>query len=530
MLKNLMLFGFIISILLGACVGIDTAIDTSSSKQIVYILSTEPGSIDPHITDETEIAIPLRQIYDTLIYRDPQTKNFVPGLAESWSVSSDGLVYTLNLKQGVIFHNGEMFDAQAVGSNFDRILQTSTNNSKSRSLLGTYERYEIIDTYTIRLILRTSYSPFLDALSQPYLGIASPSALADYSTNRYQFHQVGTGPFYLEEYVPGNRIIIRRNESYTWGPSFYSPQEENSIEVVEFRFIATPSGRFNAINIGSAQIVNDLLPSDARGLTANSTIQVIPVRLPGMPMQFLINTTRFPTDNLVVRQALLYASNRNIIADTVFQRFSSVAWGPITPATLFYDRSVEGIYATDIITAQELLSESGYQDTNQDGILDLGGVDLEVVIMIPPGALTTEVAQLLQDQWRAIGVRTILDPLPTMSALESRRLTNDYNLIAISSTGLDPVLLNSYFLSSGINNWSRFTTPQLDSFLVDASQRLEFNVRGDMYSQLQQYIMSQAVLLPIREAVILNASVAEVQNVTFDAYAIPILNNFVLID
>src|SRR5690606_14925195 len=149
--------------------------------------------------------------------RHPDTNEIVAGLATDWSISEDGLVYTFTLRQGVVFHDGTPFNAQAVGTNLDRITSPQTASQLAAFLLGPYAGYEVIDDYTIRILLSSPYSPLLDSLAQVYLGIASPTALSQYSENRYQFHQVGTGPFQFVELVPGDRLVIERNPDYNWG-------------------------------------------------------------------------------------------------------------------------------------------------------------------------------------------------------------------------------------------------------------------------------------------------------------------------
>ncbi len=164
-------------------------------NRIVYGLTLSPSGFDPHIHQSSEIGIVLRQVYDTLVYRDPDTGAFVSGLAESWSVSTDQTVYTFVLKQGVKFHDGTSFDAAAVGANLNRITAPETRSQNALALLGPYSGFEIIDDFTIAIRLSEPFSPFLDSLSQFYLGIASPTALSAYSVERYQFNQVGTGPY-----------------------------------------------------------------------------------------------------------------------------------------------------------------------------------------------------------------------------------------------------------------------------------------------------------------------------------------------
>jgi peptide/nickel transport system substrate-binding protein len=512
-----------------ACSTAAQAQQSTPTNRIVYGLTFLPSGFDPHINASSELGIPLRQVYDTLVYRDPQTGEFVPGLAVSWTISDDGLIYSFSLRQGVKFHDGTPFNAQAVAANLDRIVSPATASQKAVFMLGPYMGYEIVDEYTIRLILSEPYSPLLDSLSQVYLGIASPTALGEYSNNRYQFHQVGTGPFIFVEYVSGDRIVLRRNHDYVWGPPFYQQASENSVEEIEFRFFTDPPTRALALESGEAHVMGELLPIDTRVLTGNSELQVIPVSVPGQPLQFMMNTRRFPTDALAIRQALLFGANRNAIIDAVYQRFSPVAWGPLAATTLYYDPALNGAYGHDTGQARSLLTASGFQDTNYDGYLDIGGADLQVEVIVPPWGLIPEVAQLLQDQWRTIGIRAILKPVPTLPTLVDEVETGEYNLVAFYSFGMDPSLLNQYFLSDGVNNWTGYSSIELDNILREAVRQGDPGVRGALYSQAQRLIMEQALILPIRDYVNLNASSANLEGLDFDSYGwFPILNNVTL--
>lgn len=509
-----------------ACLPALDAQRAAPSGRIIYGLTLQPSGFDPHIHRSSELGIPLRQVYDTLVYRDPQTDAFVPGLAESWIISDDGLVYTFTLRQGVTFHDGTPFNAQAVGANLDRIVNPETASQRAIFMLGPYERYEIPDAYTIRLILSAPYSPLLDSLAQVYLGIASPTALASYSNNRYQFHQVGTGPFRFVEYVPGNRVVIERNPDYAWGPSFYRPITEQSIAVVEFRFFEDPPTRSLSLESGDTQIMGELLPTDARAFTGNSAIRLLPVSIPGQPLQFFMNTNRFPTDNRATRQALLFGTNRNAIIDGIFQRFSPVAWGPLSASTLYYNPQMNGLYNFDLIQAQSLLASAGYADSNGDGVLDIGGVDVVVDIIVPPWGLLPQVAELLRDQWLTLGIRTNLIPVPTFPALLEAVQSGAYNLVAFDTPGLDPALLNSYYLSDGVNNWTGFQNDTLDDLLNQAVITVDEATRRSLYGRVQQLIMDEALILPIRDYVNLNASSARLDGLSFDPYGwFPLLHN-----
>ncbi|MCB9451825.1 MAG: hypothetical protein H6672_10320 [Anaerolineaceae bacterium] len=503
-----------------------TTVPSQAANRIVYGLTLEPSGFDPHIHRSSELGIALRQVYDTLVYRDPVTKQFVPGLASAWEISEDGLTYTFSLRQDVKFHDGTPFNAQAVAVNLDRITNPDTASQYAVFLLGPYAGYEIVDNYTIRIILSEPYSPLLDSLSQVYLGIASPAALAEYSLNRYQFHQVGTGPFIFVELVPGDRLVIRRNPDYAWGPSFYTPPAANAVDEIEFRFFTDPPTRSLALEGGSAQVMGELLPGDARALATNSAIQLLPTPIPGQPLQFIMNTLRFPTDNRAVRQALLFGTNRDSIIDAVYQRFSPVAWGPLAASTRYYTRDMVGLYSYDIGQARSLLASLGYLDTNNDGILEISGVDLTVDVLVPPWGLIPETAQLLQDQWATIGIRARLEPVPTFGALLERVSSGEFNLVAFNAFGVDPSFLNQYFLTDGSSNWTGFGSVELDNILNEAVRQTDDTVRASLYAQAQRIIMDEALILPIRDYVNLNGASATLQGLTFDAYGwFPLLAN-----
>jgi peptide/nickel transport system substrate-binding protein len=511
-------------LLVGCAPGVERQI--SSEKRVVYGLTLKPTGIDPHIHRSSELGIPLRQVYDTLIYREPNSSTFVPGLAVEWSISPDGLIYTFNLRDDVTFHDGTPFNAMAVAANLDRITNPETLSERAVFMLGPYRGYEIVDNYTIRILLNEPYSPLLDSLAQVYLGVASPAALNEYSNNRYQFHQVGTGPFTFVEYVPHERLVIRRNPDYTWGPSFYSPPDEHSVTEIEFRFFDDPPTRVLALESDEAQIMGEILPTDARLLTGNSTIQLTPTSIPGQPLQFLMNTRNFPTDTRVVRQALLLGTNRNAIIDAVFQGFSPVAWGPITASTLYYDRDMNGLYVHDINQARGLLESQGYRDTNNDGFVDVAGITIEVTVIVPPWGLIPQVAELMQDQWRTIGIKTVLRPVPTLTALRESVNRGDYNLVAFNTAGIDPAFLNDFFLSNGNLNWTGFSSADLDSMLLQASRETDGALRRNLYAQIQRAIMNEALILPIRDYVNINAQSASLQSLEFDPYGwFPLLHN-----
>jgi peptide/nickel transport system substrate-binding protein len=387
-----------------------------------------------------------------------------------------------------------------------------------------------VDDYTITLHLSEPYAPLLDGLSQVYLGIASPKALAEYTKNTYQWHQVGTGPYKLVEMVPREKIVLQRNEDYWGGPVFYADVTPQSVDTIEFRFYQDSPTRSLALESGEVQMIGELLPTDAELLIGNPTLRIYRVPVSGTPQQLFFNTQLAPTDDVNVRQALLYGTNRTAIIDAVFQGQSPVAYGPLVSVMKpFYDPSVESMYPYDPDYARSLLGGAGYTDTNGDGMLERDGVPLKLTMTFAPWNQMADVAQLIQSQWHDLGIDLNLDQVPDFPTLSSRQQEGNYNLIGFYDFGTDPSILNQFYLSDGANNWSHFSDEELDNWLHEGVRQTADEARVPVYQSAQQRIMEQAVVLPIREYVNLDGASAKLDGVIFSAQGWwPLLRNLQL--
>lgn len=526
------LLALLLVLCLGGVAGVLVLRDDEAAldgNAIVYGLTLNPSGFDPHRNASSELGIPFFSVYDTLVYRHPQTPDFVPGLAERWEMTPDGLAWTFYLRQDVTFHDGTPFDANAVAATLDRITNPELRSQKAIFLLGPYTGYTIVDPYTITLHLAEPYAPLLDALSQVYLGIPSPAALAATTNNSYQWNQVGTGPYRLHEFVPGDHITLKRNTDYAWGPVFYAPVTDQSIDTIEFRFFEDAATRSLALQSGEVDMIGELLPTDAELLVGNTAIQIYRVPIPGMPQQMFINSQRAPTDTLAVRQALIYATNRTAIADAVFQGESPVAYGPLTSSTPFYDPEVTTFYPFDPDFARSLLQGIGYEDPDDDGILERDGQPLRLTLVFTPWNQMSDVAVLIQSQWRTVGIDLELRQVPDFPSLVAEAEAGEYHLIAMNDVAVDPSLLNRFYLSTGADNWSGIADPELDGWLLEATRQSSPELRANLYKAVQMRIMEQAVVLPLREFVNINGATADLDGVVFSAQGWwPLLRNLQL--
>lgn len=491
----------------------DITAESRASRRLIYGLTLAPSGIDPHVNASSELGIPLTNVYDTLVYQDPDTGEFVPGLAERWEISEDGQVYTFDLKQDVTFHDGTPFNAEAVRVNLERVADPDTASQKAVFLLGPYERTEILDDDTVQIHLREPYAPLLDALSQVYLGIASPAALEEWGPD-YQFHQVGTGPFRFVEYVPNDHLTLARNPDYAWGPPVWDSEQAQLAEI-EFRFFVDPATRAPALETGEVHVLGEIPPRDAVRLADQDAFTLYQVPIPGQPSQFFMNTQLAPLDNPSVRRALLYATDRQAIVQTLFRDTSPVAYGPLSAATRAYAPRVQDYYAHDPQQSIDLLVEAGWQDRDRDGVRERDGVPLQLTAALGGWGFNPDIAQLLQAQWSAIGIELQAEVLPYPALLEAGQ-TGSHHLIGFYLFGSDPDLLAAFYHSDGGFNFSHVSDADLDRWLEQGAATRGAG-RSELYAQAQQHIMEQALVLPVRDYTNLVVADSAVQGLQFDA-------------
>ncbi|MCH7567541.1 MAG: hypothetical protein IH787_07800 [Nitrospirae bacterium] len=165
------------------------ASDPSPGRELSYGLTLAPTGIDPHINASVELGIPLSSVYDTLVFQDPETGAYVPGLATDWSISPDGLTYSFVLREQVVFHDGTRFDAEAVKANIDYVLDPDHRSQKAAAMLGPLHEVEVLGSYEVAFHLDRPYAPMLDSLGlspdAAMLAAGSGSVIIKYVNSSY---------------------------------------------------------------------------------------------------------------------------------------------------------------------------------------------------------------------------------------------------------------------------------------------------------------------------------------------------------
>lgn len=473
---------------------------TGQIERMSYGLTLSPSGIDPHINASAELGIPLSSVYDTLVFQDPDTGDFVPGLAQSWTISPDALTYTFELREDVVFHDGTEFNASSVEANLNYIVNPDHLSQKAVIMLGPFERVEVLSEFSVAIHLSEPYAPLLDSLSQVYLGMASPSALEKWGPTEYQFHQVGTGPYRFVEYIPNDHLILKKNPDYAWAPSVY---RENiaAIDEIVFKFYEDPATRSFALETGEIDIIGEIPHQEVERLLETGEFEFHPVPIPGQPTEFFFNTSKTPTNDARLREILITALDRQFIVETLFGAYSPVAEGPLSHQLFSYTTtSLYPDYDPDF--AVEQLDELGWRIELDSQVRSKDGTPLEISIIAPTWGSNSEVAQLMSATWENLGIQVSIEIAPGFGPLRQLQDSGEYHLIGINFFGTDPDLLSSFYSTDGYYNWSGQGDAEVDKLLSRAKAATHNAQERELYySQISEMIRDQAILIPIRDYV-----------------------------
>ncbi len=495
--------------------GLSSCRRSSTQKDsIVYGLTLSPSGIDPHINASAELGIPLSSVYDTLVFQDPESGEFVPGLAKSWTISLDGLTYTFILREDVVFHDDTQFDAIAVKANLDYIANPEHLSQKASFMLGPFDSAEVINEFSVAIHLKEPFAPLLDSLSQVYLGMASPAALDEWGPTDYQFHQIGTGPYRFVEYIPNDHLTIEKNPDYAWAPSIYRESLAEIDEIV-FKFYGDEATRSLALETREVDIMGEIPPHDAERLSGLEEFVLHPIPIPGQPTQYFFNSEKEPTKDPQVREALVTALNRQFIVETVFGEFSPIAEGPLSHE-LFRYTTGSPYPSYDPESASEILDELGWELDPASKIRRKDEKSLELRVVVPPWGSNPEVGQLISAAWENLGIEVTLEIAPGFGPLKQAQESGEYHLIGLNFFGTDPDLLRSFYSSDGFYNWSGYQNSDLDSLLMQAmGVTHDHQIRQSYYSEVSEIIRDQIILIPIRDYVNLVVVRSDLQGLRF---------------
>ena len=471
--------------------------EMQSGGTIVFGTNQEPSQLDAFAATTVNDQAVVAQIYETLVLLGPGMQ-LHPGLATSWSLSPDATRLRLGLREGVTFHNGDAFNAEAVKAHFDR-MKGDVSGSQTALIAGYYQDTEVIDGNTVELVFSRPAPDALIDLAAPGAAITNAAAVAELGDDAGQ-NPIGTGPFVFEEWVEGSHISMVRNPDWTWGAfSFYGTTGPARVEKLVFRFIPDDQTRTAALSTGEIQFL-DLVPfQNIAPLEELDGITVEGFSLPGLPQVNYISPVISPTSDIRVRQAILHAVNQEEIVDLVFFGRAPRAYGPLSSDFSEYDPIVETYYPYDPERSAQLLDEAGWT-LGDDGIRRKDGEALRARII--ENRSWNPWVTLLQDQIGKIGFDAEVITLEGGGYFQDTG-ENIYELASMGDVFASPASLRRDFHSSSIGpgniNVGHIDDPRLDELLDSASEETNLGVRAEILSDVQRYIMDQAYIVPIIE-------------------------------
>lgn len=434
----------------------------------------------------------------SLLAVHPETSEYVPYLAESWTVSDDGLVYTFKLKENVKFHNGDPLTAHDFVYTIARATDPENVSPMSGTIWGPLVAYEAVDDYTLRLELAEANYPWIIGLAQTASQPLSQRAIEE-AGDDYTWNPVGVGPFMFEEYATGEKVVLVRNPDYDWAPDFLEPGPAN-IERLEYYIIPEYSTRIAGLEAGDLDY-SDVGYQDLSRIEESNDFKILTSFQQGIWPFVAFNVSKAPFDDVLIRQAFNYAINRSALVTLMLQGNGDPLYGPITAGTFGYDSFVEEIgYHYDLEKAKELMLEAGYTFDDEGMLLSPQGEALVLDLPVRDEG-RSKMGEILAEQLKQLGV-TINIVVEDPGLNWERLIGGDYQ-ITISGLGWpDAEMMYIAFHSSflGVVNLSQINDPVLDELLLKTRTEIEAGSRQEAVNNAVEYIIEQAFISPVYSA------------------------------
>jgi peptide/nickel transport system substrate-binding protein len=372
--------------------------------ELVVLQSISPDNISPQHTVLAASWWVFSKMVSTLVAFDHNLEP-VPYLAESWKVSEDGLTWTFHLRRDVKFHDGTPFNAEAAAWSLNRFIA----EARAAWQLRPVKEVVAVDEYTIEIRTKDIFPALLMRLASHYTGFISPAALEKYGAGFGIKGMVGTGPFKFQEFIPGDRVVLVRNDEYVWGPAFAENRGPAHLGGLVFKVIPEDMTRILELEVGKRMMTWEVPTVDVARLIAAPHIQVITA--PEWAVDFIMFNLADPLfEDVRVRRAIAHAIDIDPIIEFVLEGFADRAYGPVGPAMTEYYEGVKELapyFEYNPEKAKQLLTEAGWVP-GPDGILvhRETGERFEVELWLATAPEEhIRAMEVLTEQLRAVGIK-----------------------------------------------------------------------------------------------------------------------------
>jgi peptide/nickel transport system substrate-binding protein len=416
-------------------------------------------------------------IYETLYSLD-ENMNLVPTLATGFDQVSD-TEYTIHLREGVKFHDGTPLDADAVVYSLERVMDSS--NSRHGEF-GFIESVKSVDENTVTIKTKKPHAPTIASLVDPLVSIVKPG-------ENLNTTPVGTGPFKFDSFEKDVKLTVVRNDEY-WSDK---PKLDGAI----LFFVSDPMTRAMQLEGGDVDIALGLPQTEVQNLKNKSDLEVIS-QVTLRENLIYINMKKAPFDNLLVRQAINHAIDRQEIVDTALEGVGGVAAiGPLSSKDQWSANEDLKPYEYDPSKAKELLAEANITDADKDGWLDLQGKPFEITIKTYSSrAENKPSAEVVAAQLEKIGIKSSVEIVES-GAFSSDLSKGDYDLglgsFNTGTTGDPDYTLSKHFASTGSEaKKTGYSNNSVDDLLEKARSTFDKNERMEYYRQVQEQVLADS--------------------------------------
>ncbi len=484
---------------------------------------SEPKTLNPATAADAPSREVIGRLTADLIHINRASQQTEPALAKSWTVSKDGRVFTVNLRHGLRFSDGQPFDADDVVFSFEVYLDEKLH-SPQRDLLvvgGKPITVQKINQYTVRFTLAEPYAAaerIFDSLAM------MPRHLLEKTYHDGKFAQAwtlntppaeiaGMGPFRLKEYVPGQKIVLERNP-YFWK----ADRNKNRLPYLDelvFLFVGNEDAQVLRFQAGDTDIISRLSAENYAVLSKdapNRGIELFDLG-PSLEYNFLVfNLNDLASKNLgeisakqswfqdlKFRQAISFAIDRDGIVKLVYAGRGSALWGNVSPSNKLWVDQALPHPSRSIDHARDLLKSAGFSWKGDNQLVDAQNRPVEFsIITSTSNAQRTKMATIIQDDLSKLGMNVHIVPLEFRAVIDRVFQTYDYeaSIMALGGGDADPnPEMNVWLSSGGTHLWHLGETKpateweaQIDQLMQKQMVQLNYKARKQLYDQVQEII------------------------------------------
>ncbi|MCH6265040.1 glutathione ABC transporter substrate-binding protein [Neobacillus citreus] len=448
-------------------------------NSLTIAVSANLISMDPQDTNDTLSGSIQSTMLEGLVGFDKDMK-MIPVLAESYEASDDAKVFTFKLRQGVKFHDGTPFNAEAVKVNIDRVANPE-NKLKRYSMFELVEKTEAVDEYTFRVTLKEPFGAMLNNFAHPAARLMSPAAIEKYGKD-VATHPVGTGPFKFAEWDQSDHLSVEKNPDY-WQKGL------PKVDGIKFKPVPENGARVAMLQTGEADYIYPIPTEQAESINGKDGI-VVENKQSIVARYMTMNTTKKPYNDVKVRQAINYAINKEAFLKVVYSGYGSKLDSIIPEKLQFYSKQTP--YPYDPEKAKKLLKEAGYEN------------GFETTIWGANSSTTMKAMEFIQQQLSQVGIKVSVVPME--SGTLSDKIWNVQNPKDAevelyyggwsSSTGdadwgIRPLLAGQSAPPKSYNT-AYYENKKVDELIKSALQTADSGKRKEAYAEIQKLVWEDA--------------------------------------